>query len=118
VLVHHLLYLGGSRHVENVFEAEVFADDRAHILALLGRASEALYEVALQEWQPVVVGVAEIIDGHVEAVRDVVLIAVDLVIDYDTIAEQPVAFASCEEVKVLDLVALLIRRAMLSGKDV
>lgn len=118
MLVHHLLNLGSPRHVENVFEAEVFTDDLAHILGLLGRPREAFNEVALQEWQPVVVGFAEIIDGHVEAVRDVVLIAVDLIIDYDTIAELAVALAPREEVKVLYFVALVIRRALFPGKYV
>jgi hypothetical protein len=108
VLAHHLLDLGSSRHVENVFEAEVFTNDLPYILALLAFTSEALDEVALQEREPVVLSVAKIIDRHVKAIRDVVLIAVDLIVDYDTIPELPVTLASREEVKVLYFMALLI----------
>jgi len=118
MLVHHLLDLGGSRHVENFFEAEVFADDLSYILTFLALSSEALNEVALEERQPVVLSVAEIIDRYVEAVRNVVLIAVDLIVDYDTIPELPVTLAPCEKVQVLNFMALLIRRAMLPRKHV
>lgn len=118
MLVHHLLDLGGSRHVENFFEAKVFADDLAYILTLLALSSEALDEVALEKRQPVVLSVAEIIDRYVEAVRNVVLIAVDLIVNYDTLSELPVTLAPCEEVKILNFVPFFIRRAMLPRKDV
>lgn len=113
MLVHHLLDLGGSRHVQDFFEAKVFVDDLAYILALLALTSEALNEVALEDRQPVVLSVAEIIDRYVKAVSNVVLIAVDLIVDYDTIPELPVTLAPCEKVQVLNFMALLIRRAML-----
>ena len=60
--------------------------------------------------------VAEIVYWDMESICYVVLIAVDLIINYDAIPDCPVAFTPCEEVKVLYLMALIVRGAVLPCK--
>ena len=60
--------------------------------------------------------VAEVVYWDMESICYVVLIAVDLIINYDAILDCPVAFAPCEEVKVLYLMALIVGGAVLPCK--
>ena len=60
--------------------------------------------------------VAEVVYWDMETICYVVLIAEDLIINYDAILDCPVAFTPCEEFKVLYLMALIVGGAVLPCK--
>lgn len=62
----------------------------------------------LEQGQPVVVGIAEVIVRDKQPVGEVVLVAVNLVVNYYTIPYVSVSGGPHQEVQVFDLVALLV----------
>ena len=119
VLVHHLSDLRHIRHVENFLETQILPDKSPHIgkvclLTLFVWLDEALNQVFAQVFEPVIIDIHEVIIWDEEAVGEVVLETEDRIIHNDAVPQVPATLSAREEIEVFDLVALIIRRALLS----
>jgi hypothetical protein len=119
VLVHHLSYLRHIRHVEYFLETQILPDQGPHIgevclLALLVWLDEALNQVFAQIFEPVIIDIHEVIIWYEKAVGEVVLETEDRIIHNDAVPQVPATLSPREEIEVFDLVALIVRRALLS----
>ena len=82
--------------------------------ALLVWLDETLNQVFAQIFEPVIIDIHEVIIWYENAVGEVVLETEDRIIHNDAVPQVPATLSPREEIEVFDLVALIVRRALLS----